>query len=217
MEIFSNFITSLNPLQKRVLVVTHILLYLSGIISGGLLYSQLSNSNEEGPNLSDIVGERSIDINSCEVDVDVSGAVTNPGVYCLDRESLVSNAIEKAGGFLNTAYAFKYVSQKVNLAEELKDNSKIYIPFEQDLDCEATDYSIKEPEKGVSVPDEKKIEDCIGINDGKLSELTEIPGVGEATAINIIEGRPYQKLEDLKNVKGIGDKTFENMKPYLCL
>ena len=53
------------------------------------------------------------------------------------------------------------------------------------------------------------------------SELEEIPGVGESTAKKIIEYRKnngkFKEIEDIKNVSGIGDSKFENMKEKICV
>ena len=56
----------------------------------------------------------------------------------------------------------------------------------------------------------------ININSAQIEELITLPGVGEATANKIIEYRKengkFQKIEDLKNVPGIGDSKYENIK-----
>jgi competence protein ComEA len=53
----------------------------------------------------------------------------------------------------------------------------------------------------------------IDINTASVEQLQNLPEVGPAIAKDIIAGRPYSKPEDLKNVKGIGDKTFEKIRP----
>jgi competence ComEA-like helix-hairpin-helix protein len=52
----------------------------------------------------------------------------------------------------------------------------------------------------------------INVNTASIEQLQNIPEVGPAIAKGIVAGRPYSKPEDLKKVKGIGDKTFEKMK-----
>jgi len=53
------------------------------------------------------------------------------------------------------------------------------------------------------------------INTATEKELISLPGVGAKTAKEIIAARPFKTIEDLKNVKGIGDKTFEKLKPHV--
>jgi competence protein ComEA len=53
----------------------------------------------------------------------------------------------------------------------------------------------------------------VDINTATAAQLQALPEVGPAIAKDIIAGRPYSQPEDLKRVKGIGDKTFEKMKP----
>ena len=56
---------------------------------------------------------------------------------------------------------------------------------------------------------------AVNINTASKEELMSLKGIGETTANNIIEYRKenkFKKIEDLKNVKGIGDKKFESIK-----
>ena len=61
----------------------------------------------------------------------------------------------------------------------------------------------------------------VNINTATLEQLDTLPGVGEATANKIItyreENGGFKSIEDLKNVKGIGDKKFEDMKSSICV
>lgn len=175
----------------------------------------------------------------CSIKVDVSGAVRNPGVYCFEEGSVIQDAVEKANGF-DTAYGYKYISRKVNLAYELKDNQKIYFPFTDDLVCELQSFS-PEVEKLVITTTQNKAEEdvkgetntseqveddnetgsgedsCISINNGSKEELMELSGVGESTAKKIIDARPFNTIEDILNVSGIGDATFDKIKNDICL
>ncbi len=179
----------------------------------------------------------------CDFFVDVSGAVLNPGVFCLSEGSIVNDAIQKAGNFNPQAYAFKYIAQRVNLARELTPEEKIYIPFLNDVVCNfVVDENVKktsevvkeidksqaiekvvtkdeeEEKKDVVTKEEKeKSSDCININTDSKEKLMELTGVGETRAQDIIEGRPYSDIEDIKNVKGIGDATFEKIKDSICI
>lgn len=68
-------------------------------------------------------------------------------------------------------------------------------------------------------PDDKKlINGKINLNTGSKIELMKIPGIGEKTAIKIMEYREinkFNKIEDIMNIKGIGQKKFEKMKDYI--
>ena len=61
----------------------------------------------------------------------------------------------------------------------------------------------------------------ININSADETELQEIPGVGEVTAKKIIEYREqngkFKNIEDIKNVKGIGEGKYEEMKENICI
>ena len=167
-----------------------------------------------------------IEDDPCPILVDISGAVALPGVYCFDKGASVIDAVKKAKGFLSDA-GFKYISMKINLATVMLDNSKIYIPFEQDYDCNLLTFSLPKEIVDITIPDIESEEssdgspegttECISINSATQVKLETLDGVGPSTAIKIIEGRPYSVLEDLLNVSGIGDATFNKFKDSICL
>lgn len=131
--------------------------------------------------------------------VDVDGAVVNPGVYKLKKGSRVFEAIKKAGGLSEDAD-----TSSLNQAKFVEDGEKITIPVSND-DMSYSDGS-----------DSK----LININTADKTRLTELSGVGDAIADRIIEYRNktrFSSIEDIKNVKGIGDATFEKIKNQITV
>jgi len=55
----------------------------------------------------------------------------------------------------------------------------------------------------------------LNLNEATFQELVLVPGIGKTLAGRIIAHRPYRTIEDLKQVKGIGEKTFDKLKPML--
>jgi len=161
----------------------------------------------------------------CDIRIDVSGAVVAPGVYCLPSGSNVYDAIIKAGDINKELYAFKYVSQKINFAKELVNQEKIYIPFQDDVDCSLKSVqgnydTITNSDKSTNTKNYSDINGaslCISVNNASLEELDTLDGVGVSTAQKIIDARPYTSVEGLLDVKGIGDATFSKIKAKLCL
>ena len=163
--------------------------------------------------------EQEVDI--CPIRVDISGAVKNPGVYCLEQNSAIVDLIRKAGG-LSIEVAAKYLSMRINLASILYDNSKIYIPFEEDSICELVKFTL--PKEVLNITEPKPPQEsggdevaCVSINSASSEQLQSLTGVGPSTAQKIIDGRPYEKIEDILNVSGIGQATYEKFKDQICL
>ncbi|KKP81906.1 MAG: hypothetical protein UR84_C0013G0004 [candidate division WS6 bacterium GW2011_GWD1_35_594] len=157
----------------------------------------------------------------CPIQIDISGAVKSPGVYCFEKDSTVVDAIKKAKGFTPDA-GFKYISMKINMATAMIDNAKIYIPFESDYNCTLLNFQLPKEIVEITIPDtaeegDEVEEECISINEGSKDELDSLDGIGPSTAQKIIDGRPYTKLEDLLNVSGIGEATFNKFKEGICL
>lgn len=145
--------------------------------------------------------------------VDVSGAVKNPGVYKLENDARIFQAIEAAGGFSEDADP-----QWLNQAAEISDGEKIFVYTKEET------QTLKE--QGISSEQEKenaeKAEEArININQASLEELQEIPGIGEARAQAIIAYREetggFGSIEDIQQVSGIKGKTFEKIEPYITV
>ncbi len=140
-----------------------------------------------------------------------SGAVRNPAVYRLPPGSRADALLKAAGGPTDNADL-----RHLNLAAPLHDGQQLYVPSVDDvcpptitLEAETGNVTITEMTPG-TISGGK-----VDINHASAAELAKLPGVGPAMAQRIIAARPYSKIEDIKRVRGIGDKTFAKLKPYI--
>ena len=142
--------------------------------------------------------------------VDIGGAVKNPQLAELPSGSRVEDAIEAAGGLTKDADL-----SEVNRAALLTDGEKIYIP-EEGEETAAAGASGGGSSGGGSVS-------AVGITGGRINIntadeilLQQLTGVGPVTAQKIVDYREqhgkFKAIEELKNVSGIGEKTFEKMR-----
>ncbi len=155
--------------------------------------------------------------------VDVSGAVARPGVYRLEGEARVYQAVDEAGGLAADAD-----TSVINMAVILKDQDKLVIPTRREVkegkDTEGTGR-IKAGEYGVVNSQEAKglsgAGGLININTADSAALQTIRGIGPSTAEKIIAYRQehgsFSSKEDIKNVSGIGDKTYEKFQDRICV
>jgi len=134
----------------------------------------------------------------------VSGAVVHPDVYRLPPGAIVKDALAAAGGALPEADL-----TRVNLAQQLFDQQQVHIP-----------------PAGESSPPQQGAppafgEECLDINRATLEELDRLPGIGPNYARRIVEYRtthgPFQDVEELIQVKGIGPVTLEGIRDLVCV
>lgn len=148
-----------------------------------------------------------------EVAIDVKGAVSMPGIYTMSSDERVNDAINKAGGLTEKADA-----AAVNLAQKVQDEMVIYVPAEGE---EAPPVQTAPPVSSDSNNKEASSQALININTADSAALQELPGIGESKAQAIIDFRetdgPFSAVDDLKNVSGIGDKTFEKLAPLIAV
>ena len=175
------------------------------IINSNLLVSEDLTENK---NLENQTGENIMK----KIKVYVTGEVNRPGVVELNEGARIEDAINLSGGMTENADI-----SKINLAYMLEDGQKIYIPnINENV---VNEYITKENETGVI--EEKTSSKKININTDNINELMSLPGVGESLAQKIInyksENGKFKSIEDLKNVSGIGEKKFENIKQYITV
>lgn len=135
--------------------------------------------------------------------VDVGGEVNEPMVAVLEEGSRVEDAINAAGGVTVNADL-----TEINRAAFVEDGEKILIP------SKTTGAEYDGAPKGSSYSGYS--DSRININTATSEELQLLNGIGPATAEKIIEYRDengrFNDIEDIKNVSGIGDKTFDKFK-----
>lgn len=182
------------------------------VSKGGEYEENIGVENEEGKGRdfsSKEDGSKKDNADLKEISVYVSGEVSSPGVIKLENGSRLDDAIKKLGGLTKDADA-----NRINLAMRLEDAGHYIIPkkgekiqVQQDINASGSQYQ------------DNNSDGKIDINTADEKKLEEIPGVGPATAKKIVDYRnregKFKDIEDLKNVTGIGDKKFENMKGYV--
>jgi competence protein ComEA len=145
--------------------------------------------------------------------VDVKGQVTHPGVYQANTGERVIDVIGRAGGLTKLAD-----QTQVNFAEHVEDEMVIYIPGKGEEGSTLPPSTVT----GGSVSSGTgQKQGKININKADEQELQNLPGIGPAKAAAIIEFRntsgPFKTIDDLKNITGIGDKTFEKLKDLIVV
>ena len=202
---------------------------IGGVTSGGA--ADINNSNGINGNEA---GNDGLDENNSKIYVYICGAVVNAGVVSGGAGMRLYQAVELCGGLIDEADG-----TRVNLAMQLKDGDKIYIPYAYD-DISLTDEmnnGCNPNATGISGSNTENSDgnsesygsntggagssNLIDINKASKSELMQLSGIGEARALDIISYREkhgaFKRIEDIKNVSGIGESTFLNIKLYMCL
>lgn len=161
-----------------------------------------------------------------KITVYVSGAVANPGLHEIAPGSRAVEAIAAAGGMTEEAN-----KDKVNLAKICKDGMQVNVPRlsakeRRRLAAANTPASSAETAKKGSTSynaaqeSEAALTGKVNLNTATAEELETLPGVGAVTAQRIVEYRSahgFARIEDLMNVKGIGQAKFKKMQPWLDL
>ncbi|MFO3699237.1 helix-hairpin-helix domain-containing protein [Staphylococcus felis] len=213
------FINQLNLLNdflskyKVFIIIISVLLVLVAV----LLFNQFkADENASAP--SDLINETVLEDTSThekqtenasqkniEIIVDIKGAVKNPNTYTMKSNDRVQQLVNKAQLRSDVDLT------QVNLAERLTDQKMIIIPSKNDTTSPTAHHSSQSQNK--TQP--------INLNTAEESDLTQIPGIGPAKAQTILmyreEHGQFQSIDELKEVKGIGDKTFENLKEYFVV
>lgn len=133
--------------------------------------------------------------------VHVCGAVNVPGVYEFMPGTRYYEAVERAGGFSEEADR-----DQVNLAQELHDGLRLYIPAEGEA---------------LSQPESQETSRRININTASEEQLLTLPGIGQSRARSIVAYREehggFKQVEEIQQIEGIKEKVYAKLKDYITI
>ena len=206
----------LNKKQKIIVVV---LIIIMCIVIGYYIISKTEKYDySDIEKISNIIEEdQEVDDNIIEnkIVIHITGEVEEEGVIELEKGARISDAIEEAGGTTEEADL-----SNVNLAYSLSDGQKVKIPNINEKDEEIIVVEEKAGDN-IIIEGNKSKEEKININTAAQTEIETLPGIGPSTALKIINYRnelgKFKNIGDIKNVSGIGDSKFENIKEYICV
>lgn len=138
------------------------------------------------------------------IEVYIIGKIQKPGVVEVPKESRLKDVIIAAGGLLPEAD-----SLAINLARKINDGERIYIP--------AKGENVSEIPAIAGNANEGVEKMKVNINTADAVTMDQnLSGIGPSRAAKIVQYRdengPFKTIEDLKNISGIGDKIFEDLK-----
>lgn len=232
-------------LENKIFIIGTFILSFLIIISLGSYIVYLNNNQEINESSKEEVKDEVIlevkEEKEKMINVEVKGAVKTPGVYNVKDETIINEVIKLAGGFLKDSF-----TSNINLSKKLSDETVIFVftknEFKNSIkttikSCSATNYNInscvksgssvittnKNDNKETVNETEKKPEEplIININTAGINDLTKLSGIGESKAKAIITYRTekglFKSIEDIKNVSGIGNATFEKLKKFITV
>jgi competence protein ComEA len=127
------------------------------------------------------------------------GQVLKPGVYEVSDGSRWQEVVLMASGFVSSADK-KFIHQELNLAEKVKDQAKLYVPYASDSAAVQRNVA-----QGADV------QDVLSVNTAEAKIWDEIEGIGEAKTKSIIAGAPYIDKNDFLARSGISTLLYKNI------
>ena len=153
------------------------------------------------PNVdADIIQQTTTSLVNGSISCSIEGEVVRPGTYMMDANTTLASLIEVASGVTTNADELAYDTSYV-----LQDGLSFYIAPKYDN----TDVCSLEPIKKVN------------INQDDANTLQSVSGIGSTVASKIVSHRnangQFKRIEDVKDVSGVGNATFEKIKNYITL
>ncbi|HEL1618073.1 TPA: helix-hairpin-helix domain-containing protein [Streptococcus suis] len=172
-------------------------------------FSQPQQSSSSQEQLEEVSTEASEE--SSRLVVDVKGAVAKPGLYTLEADARVNDAVDAAGGLTSQADP-----KSINLAQKLSDEAVVYVASKDENISVVTSTTASS-----AMSQEEKNTSLVNLNTATEADLQTISGIGAKRAADIIAYREanggFKSVDDLNNVSGIGDKTMESIRPYVTV
>ena len=229
-----NMIQLIKRFWKYLLVVFSIVIILSIYFYKSNSKVATSNVNKLSEPKKDEITKKGNDNETNDYEtvfVDVKGAVNAPGVYEIDKERRVIDAINLAGGLKEGANTIN-----LNLSKKVSDEMYIVVYTQKQIDNYKKNNSSEKitcASNECICPDnlndaclktdsnETSLNGKISINTANKQELMSLSGIGEAKAESIIKYRNengnFNSIEDIKNISGIGDSIYEKIKDKITL
>lgn len=200
-----------SPPNRKILTVSLMIIFVITIVLLVIKYTTANTKTIAESIAYETATEETTDLQILKeaetVRIHIVGEVNNPNVYTVPSDYRIIDVVENAaGGFTENADR-----SAINLADFITDGQQITIPSLKSKDTDSSPVYSELPSLESSL---------ININTASLSELMTLKGIGESKASAIIEYRKISKftsIEDIKNVSGIGDKLFENIKDEITV
>ncbi len=196
--------------REQVIIITALLIIIAtiGIIMlnyNGNKSIEINTNNSEKTTVMDKENE-SIEEEKKFIYVHVKGQVNNVSVVKLEEGKRVIDAIELAGGATANAN-----TEIINLAAILRDGQEVYVPSNEE--------DIPNIQSQIINNQSSSMDNKININIATVDELQKLPGIGPATAKEIVSFREknaeFKTIEDIMNVPGIAEGKFNRIKDLI--
>ncbi len=167
---------------------------------------------------------KSAHISTSGIKVEVVGSVAVPGVYAISTNTRLEDVIKEAGG-LSSEADDDFIARNFNMARYVSDQEKIYIPSRKEVEegIFIEEKQVLDYLKPVTVSQEQgqmvqsSAQSYVSLNQATLSELDTLPGIGQVTAQKIIDGRPYQSIDEILNRHTVSTSVFNKIKSMISL
>ena len=219
--------------RKQIIFVTLTLVLLS-VVGGVIFYKLAFDSSNKEDNIVLNTKKKTNDEKIEEEEdiyyqVDIKGEVNTPGIYTVKKDSRVIDVIRLAGDLTDNAD-----TSVLNLSKKVTDEMVIIIySYDEVANFALTKEKEKQEQEAclnyseitndACIKDESEIvsDSTISLNMATIEELMTLPGIGEAKAKAIISYREevgaFQNIEELKEVDGIGDTLFDQIKENITI